>query len=158
MPLKPQLDHELQRLAATGGGGRLACAVGQGKLTADVLAIDAIGCSVEQVTFETPQLATASVPQLMKLSAALTQKLTYLLEPISLIETDVDAATVQLRSKPPQSDDDGTQYYELLVRRGGSLTLVRFQKTSGQPRQIIPAHFTRQVLYRLCEDLVAAAP
>jgi hypothetical protein len=63
---------------------------------------------------------------------------------------------VQLRSSPPQQGDDGTSYYELMVRRGGDITLSRYQKQPGQIRQIVPANVTREVLQRLAEDFVAA--
>jgi amino acid transporter len=66
------------------------------------------------------------------------------------------AAAVQLRSNPPQKGEDGTSYYELMVRRGGDVTLSRYQKKSGQIRQIVPANVTREVLQRLAEDFVAA--
>ena len=157
MPIKGLITHELTRLAAQGGTGRLECAHGNGKLTADVLAVDAIGCAVGAVSYFTPKLATANMPRLTKLSDELTKRLTYLLEPIGVIETDLDSATIQLRSQPPQTDDDGTQYYELLVRRGGDFSLIRWQKLPGQIRQQIPAHLTREVLARLASDFVAVA-
>lgn len=153
MALKQDLELELNRLAAAGGSGRLTVDLPHGRLTAEVLAVDAIGCAVDGVSFHTPKLANSTVPQLTKVSDDLTRRLTYLLEPIGVIETDLDSATVQLRSNPPQTDDDGTQYYELLVRRGGDLTLLRYQKLPGQPRQTVAAHFTREVLQRLAADL-----
>jgi hypothetical protein len=60
-----------------------------------------------------------------------------------------------MRSYPPQKTDDGTTYYELLVRRGGSLSLVRYQKQPGDQRQAIAAHITREVLLRLVDDFAA---
>ena len=50
------------------------------------------------------------------------------MEPIRPIELDADACVVQLRSNPPQQDDDGRSYYELLVRRGGEIALARYRK------------------------------
>jgi hypothetical protein len=44
-----------------------------------------------------------------------------------------------------------------MVRRGGDITLSRYNKKSGQLRQIVPAHVTREVLGRLADDFVAAA-
>ena len=40
-----------------------------------------------------------------------------------------------MRSNPPQKDDDGRSYYELLVRRGGEIALVRYRKENGTARQ-----------------------
>jgi hypothetical protein len=61
----------------------------------------------------------------------------------------------QLRSSPPQRDDDGRSYYELTVRRGGEIALARYRKESGKPREQIAAHVTREVLLRLADDFEA---
>jgi len=154
MSIKADVQRELARIHAQ-GRGRLEIDTPSGKLHADILAADAIGCTFETFVYASDKLAGLSIEKLKKLSDALTARLTYLLEPISTIETDADTATVQLRSSPPQKDDDGSSYYELLVRRGGDLTLCRYQKSPGQPRQVIPAHITRQVFERLADDFVA---
>ncbi len=73
------------------------------------------------------------------------------------MEVDAEQCIVQLRSNPPQKDDDGTSYYELLVARGGRLSLCRWLKERGQPRRIIPAQVTREVFLRLIADFSAAA-
>jgi hypothetical protein len=64
---------------------------------------------------------------------------------------------VQMRSSPPNQGDQGTFYYELVVRRG-AIDLCRYQKTPGDVRQTVPATVTREVLQRLAEDFVAAVP
>ncbi len=63
-------------------------------------------------------------PQLERISKSLSERLTYLMEPITPIELDAAECIVQLRSNPPQRDDDGRSYYELIVRRGGEISLV----------------------------------
>ena len=60
-------------------------------------------------------------------------------------------------SNPPQRDDNGTQYYELLVRKGGELSLRRYQKQPGGVRHATAAHVTRQVFLRLVSDFSDAA-
>ena len=62
---------------------------------------------------------------------------------------------MQLRSSPPQRDDDGRSYYELIVRRGGEITLARFRKENGSPRQSVVTTLTREVLLRLVGDFCA---
>jgi hypothetical protein len=62
---------------------------------------------------------------------------------------------VQLRSNPPQRDDDGRSYYELTVRRGGEVALARFRKENAAARKQIPADVTREVLLRLVSDFCA---
>ena len=77
------------------------------------------------------------------------------MEPIRPIEIDADACIAQLRSSPPQRDDDGRTYYELTARRGGELLLCRYRKEPAAPRQIIAAAVTREVLLRLVDDFEA---
>ncbi len=78
------------------------------------------------------------------------------MEPICPIEIDADACVVQLRSNPPQRDDDGRSYYELLVRRGGEIALTRYRKENGGARRPISANVTREVLLRLVGDFCEA--
>ena len=85
----------------------------------------------------------------------LSKRLTYLLEPISPIETDAQGCVVQLRSNPPHKDTDRTSYYELLVSRAGELSLCRYTRPAGGTRQLIPAELTREVLCRLAGDFEA---
>ena len=66
------------------------------------------------------------------------------------------AERIQLRSNPPQHDDDGRKYYELVVRCGGELTLLRYQKQEGSPRVSVPAVLSREALLRLVSDFEAA--
>jgi hypothetical protein len=61
-----------------------------------------------------------------------------------------------MRSNPPQRDEDGRSYYELLVRRGGEIALARYRKENGAARRPVAAHLTREVLLRLAADFVAA--
>jgi hypothetical protein len=156
MDIKTDIQRELKRIAAVSGKGLLQVDVDSGRIEADLLAVDAIGCSFQTLGYTTDKLAAATLDELKEISETLTGRLTYLLEPIGLVEVDRDRAAVQLRSNPPQKGDDGTSYYELMVRRGGDVTLSRYQKKSGQMRQIVPANITREVLQRLAEDFVAA--
>lgn len=152
MTIKTDIQRELKRIQAVSGRGLLQVDADAGRIEADLVAVDAIGCSFQTLAFSTDKLAGADLEQLRKISETLTARLTYLLEPIGLIEADLDRCAIQLRSSPPQKDEDATSYYELLVRRGGDISLSRYSKKTGQLRQIVPAHVTREVLERLAED------
>lgn len=144
----------LQALPSAGSGsGRAEIAISApaGSLVIDVVAADVIGCSIQSLRLDSTRLQGASAEQLKQLGERLAGKLTYLLEPLRPIELDLDGFLLQMRSNPPQKDEDGSQYYEILARREG-LRLCRFQKERGQPRREIPAHLTREVLARLGED------
>jgi hypothetical protein len=159
MTLKQQIERELDRLAQAGD---LSSAVGEfrvdvdvGRLEGGILAVDKLACAFDRLSLLTDRLANASIDELKQLSDRLAAKLNYLLEPISPVEIDADVCTVQMRSSPPQRDENGSTYYELLVRRG-ELRLCRYNKPQGQPRQAITAHVTREVFHRLAADFTTA--
>jgi hypothetical protein len=158
MNWKNRLQTELTNLAQLGvgaGGDTLRVDVLVGHIECALVSVDAIGCSFVEVSLATTRLASHTTEQLKAVSEKLSQQIRYLLEPIAPIEIDPEGATVQLRSNPPQQDDDGTKYYELLVHRDG-LHLRRYARAKGQPRQSVPANVTREVLVRLASDFVAA--
>ena len=155
MDIKNDIQRELKRIQAVSGKGLLQVDVDAGRIEADLQAVDAIGCSFLTLGYLTDRLAQSSLDELKTISETLISRLTYLLEPIGVVEVDRDRAAVQLRSNPPQKGEDGTSYYELMVRRGGDVTLSRYQKRPGQIREIVAAHLTREVLVRLAEDFVA---
>ena len=53
------------------------------------------------------------------------------------------------------SGDEGTTYFELIVRRG-ELELCRYSKHAGSERRIIPTQVTREVLLKLVGDVESA--
>jgi hypothetical protein len=154
MNIRPDMERELARIQAVSGRGLLSVDLPSGRIEADLLAVEPIGCTFQTLAYLTSRLANASLEQLKSISQALTDKLTYLLEPIGLVEADAQRCAVQLRSNPPQKGEDATSYYELVVRRGGDISLSRYSKRPGQMRQIVPAHITREVLARLADDFV----
>lgn len=155
MTIKHDIAIELQRLAPLGGGA-LEVRTPDGKLLAQLSAIDQIGCGCDRLSYQSAKLAGQSLDRLKQISGDLTKRLNYLLEPVGLLEADAESCTVQLRSTPPQQGDDGRSYYELLVRQGGEILLLRYHKAPGAPRAVISALLTREVLSRLAEDFVAA--
>jgi hypothetical protein len=125
------------------------------KLTCDVVERNSLAVSFERLRLATSELASSSPADLERIGKALSDRLTYLMEPIAPIEIDARACVLQLRSNPPLRDDDGRSYYELTVRRGGEIALVRFRKETGATRRQIPATVTREVLLRLVGDFCA---
>jgi hypothetical protein len=139
------------------GGATLSVETTGGRLECNLVALDSLACGFTRFCLEVDSLANASIDDIQRISEALSQKLTYLLEPISSVEINSEACVVQMRSKPPRRDDDQSTYYELLVKRGGMIQLVRYRKPRGAAREIIPAHVTREVWQKLAGDFAAAA-
>lgn len=157
MSIKSQLHTELNRLASLAAFGphSLRLDLGDGKLDATLTQIDPLACAFDHFSYRVDKRANDTVDQLKDIANALSKRLSYLLESISPIEIDDEACVVQMRSNPPQKDDDGTKYYELVVARG-ELTLCRFSRVSGQQRRVVAANVTREVFERLAEDFVAS--
>jgi hypothetical protein len=163
MTLKQQTQSTLQGWPTFSAGPRsLDLVEGILRLSCELTALETLGCAFSRFTLTSDKLAGASIDQLKKTSEALSKRLTYLLEPIRPIEVDVEHCVVQLRSQPPQKDEDHTSYYELLVKRTGELSLCRYVHTrdaqaAGALRQAVPAHVTREVFLRLIGDFCAVA-
>jgi hypothetical protein len=151
MTLQQQFQDELSK---SGSGGATALTVERTprRLTCDVLERNSLAVSFRLLRLATSELAGADAPTLERIGKAIADRLTYLMEPIAPIEFDAEACIVQLRSSPPQRDDDGRSYFELLVRRGGEISLSRYRKVNGAGREQIPATVTREVLTRLVAD------
>jgi hypothetical protein len=151
MKLHTDFERELASIG-NGGAATLAVEAEPRTLTCDIVERNSLAVSFNVLRLSTAELASADAAKLERIGKALATKLTYLMEPIAPIEIDADACVVQLRSSPPQRDDDGRSYYELLVRRGGEVALHRYRKENGDVRQPISATVTREVLLRLVSD------
>lgn len=158
MTLKESLTKALAAMSQFSTGEQ-SIDVGDGtlRLECQLVALGALGCAFNRFVLHAPRVAAMSTDELQQLAADLSARLTYLLEPISPIETDSEGCVVQMRSNPPQKDADRTSYYELLVSRSGELSLARYSRAAGGPREVIPAQVTREVLERLVDDFAAAA-
>lgn len=154
MSLSAQLRTELTNLVGqTNQSVRLADA--QRTLRCEADRVEALGVTAIELSLETPELANVALFDLQAASADLCRRVNYLLEPIAPIETDAQGCSVQMRSNPPQRDDNNRRYYELHLSRGGRVELCRYEKQPGQPRTRIPAVLTHEVACRLVDDFVA---
>ncbi len=159
MSVRDLLEKELKHLE---NGGALVephtiTVRGDGyTLTCELAGVGALGCAVNHLSVQSERLAEASIDQLKVKAEHLAAKLTYLLERVAPIEIDSEGCAVQLRSDPPHREADERSYYELLVRRGGELSLRRYRQESRQSREPVAAQLTREVLSRLAADLVEA--
>jgi hypothetical protein len=154
MKLQHQFKNELSTIGS-GGATTLTVNDPPRTLTCDISERNPLAVSFNELRLATSELASADAARLERISKSLAAKLTYLMEPISPIETDAAECVVQLRSNPPQRGDDGRSYYELLVRRGGEITLSRYHKENGGTRRPIVAAVTGEVLLRLVGDFCA---
>jgi hypothetical protein len=133
----------------------LSAVEGSRSVRCDADECDPLAVTLINLSLDTAELASVTPFELQAASADLAKRVNYLLEPIAPIELDAQGCSVQMRSNPPQRDDNGRRYYELLIRRGGSIALCRFEKLPGQPRTRVPAVLTHEVVGRLIDDFSA---
>jgi len=158
MTLKQRVESELAKTTLDPTGAAILNVDHDGqRFACELVAIEPLALSFASFTLSTDSLAGATPEMLHAISERLAARLTYLLEPISPIEIDAEQSVVQMRSMPPQRDEHRTCYYELIVRRGGELSLCRYEAATGQERTAVPAHVTREVLLRLVDDFSQAA-
>ena len=155
MTISAQFDQQLKQLGS-GGTATIALEEGPRKITCEIAGLDSLAVCFDRVRLATTELAGSTAADLERIGKSLSERLTYLMEPIAPIEIDSQGCVMQLRSNPPQRDDDGRSYYELVVRRGGEIALLRYRKENSGARRQIPATVTREVLLRLAGDFCSA--
>ena len=120
--------------------------------------VDTLGCAFQEFSVESPRLSETTATELTQIGELLAERVSYLLEPISVSEIDDESCTLQMRSVKPDRNEIGRSYYEILARRGGTISLRRYLKTPDQPRSVIPSTVTREVLIRLSRDFISVLP
>lgn len=115
--------------------------------------VDSLACSLEDLSVEL--LPPVAIPQdrLAGLGENLKNRITYLLEPLRVVESDIDGQVVQLRSAKPTVDGPNRCYFEFLVRPL-SVELRRYHSSDGQSRRAIEMDLTHEVIGRLAQDVV----
>jgi len=141
--LQAILGQSNRRITVDEGLRTLRCEVDQ---------CDPMAAAVYEFVLESSELANVEIAALQQASQSLCDRVNYLLEPISPIETDAESCVVQMRSNPPLENELSRCYYELYLRRGGAISLSRYEKNPGEIRSRVPVTLTHEVLGRLCED------
>ena len=150
------VDQLMQQVDASGPGATVSSRERGERLVLGLSSYDQLAVAVTELRLETDRLAGASADRVAEVAKLLTDRVSYLLEPLTPVEIDRELAIVQLRSTDPTTEDQVASYYELLVRTGGSITMRRYRKPRGVMREPIDATLTREVLRRLAGDLLAA--
>ncbi|GIX03444.1 MAG: hypothetical protein KatS3mg113_0450 [Planctomycetaceae bacterium] len=138
--------------------------VSDGRLTleVDLLTVERLGVSCEEIRLQVPGLAGASLDVLKRWAQGLCQRITYLLEPLGPLEYDAQGTQVLIRSQPPDQTPQGQRkYYEVLLSAlgAGRFSLRRYEAQSGVPgRQPVPLRLTHEQLAKLVNDLVTTLP
>ena len=93
--------------------------------------------------------------QLRRQSDWIAERVTYLPERFALIELDEINQVAQVRSRIPTQKGETRQYYEILLKKGNTLTLSRYEiKVGDTSRLPVPFLLTEELFSRLIDDLV----
>ena len=128
------------------------------RLTLALTARGPVGLAFASLGFEaTGRSADLSPADLRGWGDRLAARLTYLMEPLVVLEVDAEAGEAELRSRNPTARDDRRSFYEVRLRRQGALQLQRIAiDEASRRRTTVPCQLTVEVLERLADDLVAS--
>jgi hypothetical protein len=131
---------------------------GPNRLGLELTALDAVGVAFDGLEFAATDRTDWSSEALNAWGRRLADRVTYLLEPLKVIEIDAGGGEVQVRSTAPTPRADQRGFYEVRLRRQGTLRLERFVfDDASRQRRRGSCQLTREVLERLADDIVASA-
>ncbi len=140
----------------------LPCSVtveeGPHRLTLHLQALDTVGLACTALEFTTSSRAEWTSEALRGWGERLAGRVSYLMEPLKVLEIDPAGGEVQIRSQNPTTRSEQRGYYEVRLFKQGALRLERFAfDEATRQRRPIACQFTREVLERLADDIAASA-
>jgi hypothetical protein len=128
------------------------------RLTLNLTALDTVGLAFSTMEFANTRRTEWSSDVLKEWGDRLSKRVTYLMEPLKVLEVNDHGGEVQMRSQSPTPRDLERAYYEMRLFRKGSLRMERyvFDDTTRERRQV-PCQLTRETLERLADDIAASA-
>jgi hypothetical protein len=154
-------DAVESRLESGGDPGVVEAAEGSATLRISLTAAGPVGLAFDTLAFS--KRAEGAEPlaseALRAWGETLANRLTYLMEPLVVLEVDAEVGEAELRSRTPTARNERSSYYELRLNRDRGLQLRRvgFDRLTRE-RQPVPCQMTIEVLERLADDLVASLP
>jgi hypothetical protein len=124
------------------------------KLDLDVSSVDRFSCSFRELRLSVPTFRRTDASALKTWADDICSHVTYLMEQLGALEIDPGTGTAQVRSMPPNRQDDQMRYYEIFLKAPGQVTLRRYRSISGAGREQIDLQATHELLQRLIPDLV----
>jgi hypothetical protein len=130
---------------------------GPSRLTLDLTGLDTVGVAFKNLEFATSGRTDWSSEALRGWGERIAARVTYLMEPLKVVETDSHGGEVQIRSQRPTPRDEQHSYYEVRLFRQGILHLERYLfDHETRARRPTLCQLTREVLERLADDIAAS--
>ena len=156
MSLSQHLERQLDRIGDGTVDSLAKLETPHGRLEFKVVEANGLACAFEWIRHQGNWLDDLHEGQMRQLGDWLAKRIHYLFEPLRMIELDSVSRTLQMRSTSPTFQTDERTYFELTISPLGGITMRRFTKTAGSPRKNVAATVTREVLMRLCDDIVSS--
>lgn len=146
------LDAQIER----GEAAPLTVEEGTRRLTLAVLANSAVGVALDHLELSAGGRPSWTIDELRAWGERVAQRVTYLMEPLVMLEVDPVGGEVEIRSKAPSARGDRRSYYEARLSCQGTLRLERVTfETADRKRKHTSFQLSREVLERLVDDLEA---
>jgi len=131
---------------------------GDFRLTLNLGLVTAVGVECQGLDFATLRATDLAMDDLKARAGRLAARLTYLMEPLSVLEADPVAGLVVVRSTAPSLKPGRRTYYEARLSRHGGLTFERIVFHEAERRRTsVPFQLTTETLERLVDDLAATS-
>jgi hypothetical protein len=142
------------RAPLTSGVQRLeAIEAGLASVRCDVVAADGVGCAIAKLECQAIGRGPAAA-DLARYANDLCKRVTYLMEPLRVVEFDPKAGALVLSEKPRRKGDS-VGYYHLHAKPSGATVLHRVEfSESAKQRVFSPFALTHDQLEQLVDDLV----
>ncbi len=132
---------------------------GPNRLVVNLTALDTVGVAFESLEFDTTTRPDWPSDALREWGTRLTGRVTYLMEPLKVLEVDAAGGEVNIRSESPTTRDAHRSYYEVRIFKQGTLRIERCTfDDAARRRRTVPCQLTREVFERLADDIVASIP
>lgn len=140
----------LPRQVAAEDGGR--------RVRLELTALGPVGLAFDALEFSAGGGPARAAEALRAWADRLAARVTYLMEPLIVLELDPVAGEAELRSQSPTARGELKAYYEVRLNTSGTLRLSRVVfDDATRRRRPAPCQMTIEVLERLTDDLVACA-
>jgi hypothetical protein len=149
-----------ERAAAGEGPGVVEASNSQGAIRIALELATPAGITCSAITYQVGDPGQVlAIEALRAWGQRLSDRLTYLMEPVEILEADRVSAELLIRSREPSQRDGKRSYYEIRLGRGAALVMTRQAfDDATRKRAPIACQLTREALERLVDDLEATAP
>ncbi len=159
MSLSPKIAAALDGPDAAALPCDLTIADAGHRLVVHLTASGPVGLAFGSLDFTTTARPEWTPEALRSWGERIAARVTYLMEPLVVLEQDAVSGEIEIRSHAPTARGDRQAYYEIRIGRAGTLHLRRsaFDEATRR-RRPIECMMTREVLERFVDDIVACLP